>query len=216
MAPAPELRLVPGPPRDDRAAPAASPAWEADCLARIEAGDRQAFGELFRAYAPPLLAQVLLPRLGGRAQAEEAVAETFRLALERLHQFRDRRQSIWPWLCRIALNQATDLHRERARTGKALASFVDLLGPLALPTADPHSALDRERTQARLRARIEGVLGGLNPRYRRAIELRVLGEKSRAECAQLLEVTVPTFDVLVLRALRAFRAAWDALPPEAP
>ena len=58
------------------------------------------------------------------------------------------------------------------------------------------------------------MLEAINPRYRRAIELRFLEDKSREECAGAMEVKLGTFDVLLLRALRAFRKEWDALVGE--
>jgi len=51
----------------------------------------------------------------------------------------------------------------------------------------------------------------MNPRYKRAIELRFLEERTRQECADVLEVKLGTFDVVLLRALRAFRKEWEAL-----
>jgi RNA polymerase sigma-70 factor (ECF subfamily) len=184
--------------------------WERKCLERIRRGERDAFGELYEAFAAALYARVLLPRLGNPAAAEEALAETFRMALERLDQFSDRQLSIWHWLVRIATNKATDIHRERARTGKALSNFVDLLGPLTPPEADPGSALEHRREQEQLRAAVARTLERLNPRYRKAIELRILADESRQACAEQLQVSVPTFDVVLLRALRAFRKEWSA------
>jgi RNA polymerase sigma factor (sigma-70 family) len=182
--------------------------WERACLARIRRGDADAFAELYRAFSGPLYAQILMPRLGQPALAEEALADTFRSALERLDTFRDHRQSIWSWLARIAVNRATDQHRHRARTQVALASFGDLLGAQASPQVDPHDALERAAEQQRLRAAIAATLETIAPRYRRAIELRLVEERERADCAAVLSVTVPTFDVVLLRAVRAFRKAW--------
>jgi RNA polymerase sigma-70 factor (ECF subfamily) len=53
------------------------------------------------------------------------------------------------------------------------------------------------------------VLDKLNPRYRQAVTLRILEERSREQCAATLSVTVATFDVLLLRALRSFRKTWQ-------
>lgn len=184
-------------------------AWERERLVRARRGEPRAWGELYEALAPALYAEILLPRLGVRTAAEEALAETFRAALERLEAF-DGKVSLFFWLARIAVNKATDQHRERARTGKALAGFESLLGPLSLPPQDPASEVERAHELASLRARVGAVLAAINPRYRKAIELRLLEDRTRAECAQALECTVPTFDVVLLRALRAFRAAWEA------
>jgi DNA-directed RNA polymerase specialized sigma24 family protein len=38
-----------------------------------------------------------------------------------------------------------------------------------------------------------------------------MDDKSREECAAAMNVKLGTFDVLLLRALRAFRKEWDAV-----
>jgi len=181
-------------------------------LTAIKRGDRAAFRRLYQAMAPPLYARILLPRLGDPATAEEALADTFARAVERLDSYQDRGGSIWSWLVAIAANRALDVHRERARTGRALAAFQALLGPILADAEAPH---DEALDQAKLRDAVAGALARINPRYRRALELRFFEEQERDRCAAALEVKVGTFDVLLLRALRAFRAAWlDSAPRE--
>jgi RNA polymerase sigma-70 factor (ECF subfamily) len=193
------------------------PAWlaqERQWLEALGRGDARAFDSIFQAFAGPLYRRVLLPKLGEPAAAEDALGETFRRALERLPRFEDRGKGLWPYLATIATNLAHDLHRERARRGRALASFESLLGPLESGAPLPGDGADH----ARLRESVAGVLGALNPRYRQAIELRFFAEHSREECARQLEVKVGTFDVLLLRALRSFRQRWQEIvgaPPEA-
>ncbi|HJZ84065.1 MAG TPA: sigma-70 family RNA polymerase sigma factor [Polyangia bacterium] len=186
-------------------------------LRRARAGDRAALGELYAAFAEPLYVRILMPRLGHAQAAEDALSETFCAALEHLDEFEDRGGSIWFWLARIAVNKAVDQHRRRGRSGRALASFEELLAPLWGDATDAAAALESQAEQARLRAAVSQVLAQLNPRYRRAIELRFLEDRPRLECAQTLGVTLGTFDVVLLRALRAFRTQWlRALgaPPE--
>jgi RNA polymerase sigma-70 factor (ECF subfamily) len=193
------------------------PAWlveERQWLEALARGDARAFDRIFQAFAGPLYRRVLLPRLGDPAAAEDALAETFRRALERLPRFEDRGKGLWPYLATIAANLAHDVHRERARRSRALASFESLLAPLEGGGPLPGDGPD----QAKVREAVTGVLGALNPRYRQAIELRFFAEHSREECARLLEVKVGTFDVLLLRALRSFRERWQEIvgaPPEA-
>jgi RNA polymerase sigma-70 factor (ECF subfamily) len=175
---------------------------ERELLARAKSGDRTAFAEIYEAFARALYARVLMPRLGNPAAAEEALAETFHTALEKLGDFDDRGRSVWFWLARIAVNKATDQHRARARGGKALGNYARLvLVDESAPPPEPRQA-------AELQAAVERVLGRVNPRYRRAIELRFFEESSREACAETMQVQLGTFDVVLLRALRAFRAAW--------
>jgi len=196
-----------------------SPEWmerERALLARARAGDGEAFGELYRAFAPRLYAQVLMPRLSDPAQAQDALAETFRVLLERLGDFREQGVSLFFWLARVAANQAMDRHRAAGRAQRAIANCTRLLLPLWGSDDGFDQAADPE-APARLQAAVRGVLQALNPRYQRAIELRFFQERSREDCAATLQVKIGTFDVLLLRALRAFRKGWEARvgrPPE--
>lgn len=182
--------------------------WERRCVARAQKGDREAFAELYEAFAGPLYRRVLLPRLGNVAAAEDALAETFRTALERLDRFEHRGVSLWSWLCRIAINKATDMYRVKDRTRRALVSFEGLLGPLRETPEQPGDREEARRARDEVKHSVGEVMERLNPRYRRAIELRFFEERSREDCAEILEVKLGTFDVVILRALRAFRREW--------
>jgi RNA polymerase sigma factor (sigma-70 family) len=182
---------------------------ERDWVVRAKRGDARVLGEIYEAFAARLFAHVLLPRLGDRAAAEEALAETFRTALERWPRYEDRGVSVYFWLARIAMSKAMDMHRDGSRTGRALVSFEALLGPLRTSPEDPAMASEREDLLAALRERVADVLGKVHERYGRALKLRIFEERTREDCAAALDVTVPTFDVIFLRALRAFRKAWE-------
>ncbi len=183
------------------------PSWlaeERQCLVALKGGDTRAFDRLFEVYAQPLYQRILLPRLGDPAAAEDALAETFRKLVERLDRYRDEGKGLWPYLATVATNQAHDTHREHARRGRALASFASML-PEAVADAT------EENAATHVREAIDKVLISINPRYRRAIELRFLEDRAREDCARLMEVKLGTFDVLLLRALRAFREKWHAV-----
>ena len=186
--------------------------WEREQLASAARGDRRAFDALYRAFAQPLFSQVLMPRLGDRSRAEDALSDTFRAMLENLEKFEGTETSVWFWLCRVAINKSNDIHRAHQRQGRAMNNFESLLGPVreALPT--PRDELEQLEFVRNLRERIARVLDELHPRYRRAIELRVVEERSREECANELAVKLGTFDVVLLRAIRSFREKWEALP----
>lgn len=178
---------------------------ERRCLGALRRGERAAFHRLYQVMAPPLFARILLPRLGDARAAQDVLADTFQTVLERLDAYHDRGGSIWSWLVTIAGNRAHDLQRQRARVGRPLVGFETLLAALADDAATPSDEMvDAER----LRGAVVATLELVNPQYRRAVELRFLQERPRVECAALMEVKLGTFDVLLLRALRAFRAQW--------
>ena len=191
-----------------------NPNWlkqERRLIKRARRGDREAFAALYRAFARPLYARVLMPNLGDPGAAQDALADTFHTALERLTQFEIKDVSIWHWLARIAKNKAMDMHRGRARTTRALCNFQNLTEPLTHSPAEPDRLTFAKDEAERLRRLVQATLEILNPRYREVIRLRFLEDKPRKECAELLEVKIGTLDVLVLRALRAFRKKWTAM-----
>jgi RNA polymerase sigma-70 factor (ECF subfamily) len=174
--------------------------------------DRDAlFSELYRRYAARIYRDVLLPRLGNKAAAEDALSETFRTLLEKLESIDRRDEKLWPWLATVATNKANDMFRMKNRTGRALVNLEELLAPLRTPSPHAEQELDQKREQERIKDAIARVLGELNPRYRSAIELRFFKDESRETCASALEVEVSTFDVLLCRALKSFRKEWARL-----
>ena len=184
--------------------------WEAECVRRTRQGQLEGFGELYRAYAPHLYSQVLMPQLCNRAAAEDALSETFKSALERLESFKTHETSIYFWLMRIADNKAKDMHRARKVTGRKLIDARRMLEPLLPPPKDPEALFRLAQQTDKVERLVETCLQSINPRYKRAIELRFFGDHPREHCARELDVTLGTFDVLLLRALRAFRRTWEA------
>jgi RNA polymerase sigma factor (sigma-70 family) len=185
--------------------------WERQCVQRTLAGEAAAFGELYDAYAERLYARVLFPLLGNSAAAQDALGETFRVAFQNLKAFQVGQVSIYFWLARIAKNKALDMHRARKSSGRALANFETLLQPLYQDVDSPADLLEREFSRQELGQAVQEALAELNARYRQAIELRFLQDQPREVCAERLGVKLGTFDVLLLRALRAFRKTWEEL-----
>jgi RNA polymerase sigma factor (sigma-70 family) len=180
-----------------------------ELVARAQAGDRTAFSALYERYAGELYRKVLMPRCGQADAAEEALAETFRTLLTALGRYEPHAAGPWPWLARVAASKAMDVHRARARKLRALANFTRLVTPLVPEDYAPDDAT-RARERSDLSRAVSEVLEGLNPRYRRAIELRFFEELARDECAERMQITLGNFDVTLLRALRAFRTAWES------
>ncbi|MEB2313450.1 MAG: RNA polymerase sigma factor [Sorangiineae bacterium] len=201
----------PGIPRFARVAPVAAEASderdeERALAARAQAGDRAALGELLRRHGPRLYRAVLLPRLGSRAAAEEALSVTYMKVVERFAQFSWQDVGVYPWLRVVALRVALD--QLRARKREVLFEPADLERELEHARDDARQPDVLERHDLAIaRERVERVLARLNPRYSLAIRLRVLEERSREEAARELEVSVGTLDVVLHRAMAALRKA---------
>ena len=172
---------------------------------RLKQGDIAALGELFDWYGDRLYRQAVLPRLPVHELAEDVVAETFRVAMERIEQFSSER-SVYFWLHRIAVNRAIDVHRRQARKTKIEGSIKSEQQALQGGGVPADAANERKEN----RALIEETFVLLKPRYAQALRLRLLEDHDRQDCAEVMEISVGNFDVLLHRATRAFR---DKYPP---
>ena len=168
---------------------------------RLRDGDAAALGTLYQWYGQSIYRRAILPRLPIVELAEDVLRDTFRLALERIHQYVPRDRSIYFWLRRIAINRALDTHRAHSRRARLREAVQRETGGGARAAPAPDEASDRAET----RALIEETLALLNPRYALALRLRLLEDKDRAECASILGVSVGNFDVILHRATKAFR-----------
>ncbi|MFT5429775.1 MAG: RNA polymerase sigma factor (sigma-70 family) [Myxococcota bacterium] len=181
------------------------PDVEHHLILQAQRGDVDARERLYRAHSSALYHRVIRPRVRSDADAEDALAKTFMAAFRKLDAFEAGPKGMFPWLARIAMNTCYDLGRQAARDQRrreALAR-IDLTPP---PRPDDLSVRYADRKESA--RRVDDVLGTINVRYARALRLRLLDERTRAECAEVLETTVATFDVVLLRAVRAFRTAY--------
>lgn len=187
-------------------------AWERERLAAFGRGEQSAFSDLYRAYAGLLYARVVLPVLKQPAAAEDVLADVFERAHGKLREVRIEDRSIFFWLARIARNRAVDVMRKRKVERLAVAKLESGFAALGIAEPSAESTASLQDEEQRIATRIRAALAALNPRYGTAVRLRLLEERSREQCAAELGVSVATFDVVLLRALRAFRKRWQELP----
>jgi RNA polymerase sigma-70 factor (ECF subfamily) len=171
---------------------------------RAHQGDRAALGQLLRLHGPRLFRAVLLPRLGSRAAAEEALSVTYLKVVERFDQFSWQAVGVYPWLRVVALRVALDQLRSRKR--ETVFQPEDLEREIDQGEREARDAVSSEQHDVALaRQRVHEVVGRLHPRYGQAITLRILEERPREECAKALEVSTATFDVVLHRAVAALK-----------
>ena len=170
-----------------------------------QAGKLDAMRPILERYAQPLYGTVILPRLGDTASAEEVLRDTLATAVEKIRRFTWQGKSIYPWLRQIAINKVYDVHRQAKRSRRLADAMVHEIAVESDPDTHADAQLIADQERRSHRARIDDTLHQLTDRYRLAIELRLVQELSREECAKRLDVTIGTFDVLLFRAVRAFR-----------
>jgi RNA polymerase sigma factor (sigma-70 family) len=168
-------------------------------------GNLDAMRPILERYAGPLYGTVILPRLGDAASAEEVLRDTLATAVEKIRRFTWQGKSIYPWLRQIAINKVYDVHRQSKRSRRLADAMVHEIDVETDPASHADAQLIANQERRAHRERIDETLQQLQDRYRTAIELRLIQELPREDCARRLGVTMGTFDVLLFRAVRAFR-----------
>ncbi len=174
-------------------------------IASLQQGDRASFATLYGWYGELIYRQAILPRLPIPELAEDCLRETFRTALEKIGSFRLENRSIFFWLRRIAVNKAIDTYRRYKRDERLVEAIQQEPGePMSGTPPQPDRGLEVED----LKRQVGAALESLNARYAKALRLRLLEERGREECAEILGVTVGNFDVILHRATKAFRKVY--------
>ncbi|MDB4961723.1 MAG: polymerase, sigma-24 subunit, subfamily [Myxococcales bacterium] len=168
-------------------------------------GNLDAMRPILERYAQPLYGTVILPRLGDAVSAEEVLRDTLATAVEKIQRFTWQGKSIYPWLRQIAINKVFDVHRQSKRSRKLADAMAHEVASETDPDSHADAQLMADQERRAHRDRIDETMQLLQERYRTAIELRLIQELSREDCAKRLGVTIGTFDVLLFRAVRAFR-----------
>jgi len=167
---------------------------DAEFVARVKAGDTDAFEELVRRHGRRVY-RSLIGILGSAEEAEDALQDAFLKAFQHLPEF-EGRSRFSTWLVRIALN--TGLQRLRGRKDfETLDEDSDEFRPKRVQawTENPEDLYSREE----LRRLVETEVMKLPAKYRVALMLRDLEELSTEEAANALGLTIPGLKARVLR-----------------
>jgi RNA polymerase sigma-70 factor (ECF subfamily) len=165
-------------------------------------GDPLSLEELYRRYRGPV--QQYLYRLCGSAdQAEELAQETFIKACAGLLTFRGD-CSVATWLFRIARNVYLDSLR---RPNPARIDTDELL---AIPDSGSYGDPARRYAASEERDLIALALAQLPEKQRTILLLRDVEELAYVEIADVLNISLAAVKVNLLRARKAFRAAYAA------
>ena len=171
-------------------------AADAELLARVRAGDRDALGLLFDRHAARLFGFFM--RLTCRRDAsEDLVQETF-LRILKYHSSFSGERGFAVWMYRIARNVFADYYRSR-RSGDA-----PLVDEHAAPGATPLECVERDEEIALLRR----ALHELPADRREVIVLCRYEGLSHDEVAALLGCTAGALKVRLHRALAELRDAY--------
>ena len=153
---------------------------DGELIRRVADGDRDAFDELYRRYARPVLG-LALRRLGDRGRAEDAVQEVFASVWRSADSYRPERGAGAPWLYTIARNAIVDgLRRTPEPATETPERAADEPGP----------ADHAESTWVAWR--VHRALEELPEHERPVIDLAYYGGLSQSEIADFLHLPLGT------------------------
>ncbi len=153
---------------------------DGELIRRIGEGDGEAFEELYRRFARPVLG-LALRRLADRGRAEDAAQETFAAIWRSAATYRPDRGPAAPWLYAVARNAIVNQTRLRFEpAGEAPDSPSDEPGPSERAESDW------------VRFRLHRALDELPERHRTLIELAYWSGLSQSEIATRLRVPLGT------------------------
>jgi RNA polymerase sigma-70 factor (ECF subfamily) len=164
-----------------------------DVIARVIAGDRNAFGVLVARYSDALYRHAL-GMTGSPDVAEDILQASFIKAYNHLGEVRGRFDA---WLFRIVANGCKDWLKNIRRTH---LSYEEDDQPSSFATPDE----DLDRTE--LRSDLDRALAALAPSLREAFIMKHVEGRSYEEMADLLGTTVGALKMRVHRAREALQA----------
>ena len=169
-----------------------------EVIVRAQAGDAEAWGQLFHDYAPAIF-RFCRRALPTREDAEDATMEIFMKLKGKLGQY-DKTRSFTAWLYKVAANHCWDmLRRRKTRQDKETEDVEGL--PLEHPDPSQLERLIAERSSDEVRR----ALGKLGARARMALVMRYYSDMSYDEIADELGVRRAFVGVVLLRARHELR-----------
>lgn len=163
---------------------AEKPKAEAVLVERICAGEKEAFNELYRMFAP-LVHGIILARVP-RDEVDDIAQEVFLLAYKNLHTLRDR-NAVGGWFAMIARNCSSEFYRHSKPTEEL---------------SEDLSQTDRPQTEAR---EILAAIRQLPETYKETLILRLVEGMTGQEIAEQTGLAPDSVRVNLHRGMKLLR-----------
>src|SRR5579864_2074644 len=178
----------------------------AEVLSNVRAGDSEAWGELYRRYAPAMF-RFCRRALPTPEDAEDATTEIFMKVRQKLGTY-DSSRPFTTWLYKVASNHCWDLLRRRRIRQDLETGDVE-----AMPLEHPEPGQLERLLEQHSREQVRKALEQLPNRTRMALTLRYYSDMSYDEIAETLGVRRPFVGVLLLRARHQLRRTLEQTAP---
>lgn len=177
-----------------------------DLLARAQAGDREAFGELCRRHGHRLLRQATL-LCGDPTLAEDLAQDTFFEAWKSLRRYHGGCR-FFTWLCAILLNRYRNCRRQKrlVLASEWNSEEQEGLAKILADAPDGNSTPDQATECAERGAFLLRCVEQLSPKHREVIHLRFYVDQSLDGIAAALGCSVGTVKSRLFHALDRLRA----------
>jgi RNA polymerase sigma-70 factor, ECF subfamily len=170
---------------------------DAALIARLRAGDENAMADLYDRYSGVVYG-VALRVLRDTTAAEDLLQEVFLQLWRRPQSFNADRGRLAPWLAVIARNRAIDMLRKRPPEDDISES------PIATGVNLEDAAIERLAVD-----KVRGVLAGLPPEQRKALEMAFFEGMTHTEIAAKTGEPLGTVKTRIRSALLAVRKAFS-------
>lgn len=172
-------------------------------MARVAAGDRDAFGVFYDRHGARVLG-LLLKLLRHRTTADDVLQETFLQVWRSAGTYDAGRAGVTAWLAIIARSRARDRIRRERRAGATLAAMPDP-GMAAGEPRESSAALE----SAEAGHQTQGALAALPEEQRQMICLSFFGGLSHAEIAERTALPLGTIKTRIRLGIRRMREILD-------
>ena len=177
---------------------------DAGLVARVQNGDREAFGELIARHSRRVY-RTLMAITKDTEETQDAMQDAFLKAFLHIDEFQSRSR-FSTWLTRIASNTA--LQRLRGRKRLDLLSAPKNGSELdSLPIRARNAGPEQLHLQAERRRLVERGLEKVPSKYRAVLVLRDIEQLSTEEAATALGIGIPALKARLFRARRMLREA---------
>lgn len=163
-------------------------------VGRLLHGDKNAFARLIDRHGVRFRA-IAIKTLGDAAKAEDIVQDAYIKLWTDPSRFNPEKAKFTTWFYRVVFNACLD--EKRRRTPEPLPDGYEGLDPALLAS----DQVGQDQTVLAL----QGALGQLSERHRRALQLSYLDGFSNQEAADIMDLNIKAFESVLVRARSKLR-----------